>query len=139
MRSSSLFIAIALSVSGLACAGSGIQTETTPWSRLSADGGLGSLWGGSQEAQPEGDIQVAYQGDDATIDLWMKRGPELNTENVREKHTPRLDWVLNRLTLDTTSTFVEASHPSKARQQRAPSRPRRLRASKSRVHFVRSN
>ncbi|MBT8469157.1 MAG: hypothetical protein KJN97_10440 [Deltaproteobacteria bacterium] len=116
MRSSSWFIAIALSVSGLACAGSGVQTDTTRLSRLSAAGGLGGLWVGSQEAQPEGDIRVAYEGDDAKSDLWMKKAPELNIENVREKHTPRLDWVLNRMTSDTTSTFVEASDPTKARQ-----------------------
>jgi len=128
MRSSSLFIAIALSVSGLACAGRGVQIDTTRMSRHSAEGGLGGLWVGSQEAQSHGDIQLTYRGDDATSDLWMKRGPELNTENMREKQTPRLDWALNRLTPDTTSTFVEASHPTKARQRPAPSRPRRLRA-----------
>jgi len=116
MRSSSLFIAIALSVSGLACAGSGVQIDTTRLSRLSAERGLGGLWVDSQEAQSEQDIQLTYRGDDAMSDLWVKRGPELNTENMPEKQTPRLDWVLNRLTTDATSTFVEASDPTKARQ-----------------------
>jgi len=116
MRSSSLFIAIALSVSGLACASSSVQTETTRISRVSAGEGLGGLWVASQEAQPEGDVRVASQNDEAVSDLWIKKGSELNAEDMPRQDTPRLDWALSRLTPASASTFVTASHPAKARQ-----------------------
>ena len=127
MRNSPLFIAIALSVSGLACAGSSAQTQTMRLSRVSAEQGLDPLWVGSQEVRSNEEVQLAYQSEEATSDLWMKRGPDSNTDNIPEKQTPRLDWVLNRITPDATSTFVEASHPSKGRPQASGSF-RRLRA-----------
>lgn len=116
MRSSSLFIAIALSVSGLACASSGVQTETTRLSRVSAGEGLGGLWVASREAPPEGDVRVAHQDDEAVSDLWIKNGSKLNAEDKPRQDTPRLDWALSRLTPASTLTFVAASHPTKTRQ-----------------------
>lgn len=116
MRSSSLFIAIALSASGLACASSSVQTETTRLSRVSAGEGLGGLWVASQDAQPEGDIRVAHQNDEAVSDLWIKTGSELKTEDMPRQETPRLDWALSRMTPASASTFVAASQPTKARQ-----------------------
>lgn len=116
MHRSSLFIALTLSVSGLACTGSGVQTETTRLSRVSPGGELGGLWVASQEAQPRGEIRVAGQYDEAASDLWIKGGSELSTERIPAQETPRLDWVLNRLTPSSTPTFVAASRPTKARQ-----------------------
>jgi len=116
MRSSPLFIAIALSVSGLACASSSVQTETTRLSRVSAGESLGGLWVASQEAQPEGDVRVAHQNDEAVSDLWIEADTQLNAEDMPRPDTPRLDWALSRLTPASTSTFVAASHPTKAHQ-----------------------
>lgn len=115
MRNSTLITAIALAVSVTACASSGAHTETTRLSRLSAEQGLGGLWVGSEEAQPGGEILVARHDDEARADLWMKTGTESNPEGTPRQPTPRLDWVLHRLTPSSTSSFVESSWPSRAR------------------------
>ncbi len=115
MRNSTLITAIVLAVSVTACAGSGAHTETTRLSRLSAAQGLGGLWVGSEEGQPQGEILVARHDEEAGADLWMKTGAESIPEGMPRQHTPRLDWVLHRLTPSSTSSFVESSRPSRAR------------------------
>ncbi len=115
MRNSTLLIAIALSVSGTACAGYGAHTETTRVARFSSVQGLGGLWVGSQESLPEGEILVARHADEARSDLWMKDHAESTAEEMPRQQTPRLDWAIHRLTPGTTSSFVESSQSTRAR------------------------
>lgn len=115
MQSSSLFIAAALSVFTLGCAGSGVHTESPRLSRFSGGEGISDLWVPARESQSQEDIQVMYRSE-ATSDLWMKKGFESDTGDGRDTLTPRIDWVLNRLAPSSSITFVEASHPTTAHQ-----------------------
>jgi len=115
MRNSTLLVAIALSVSCIACAGSGAHTETTRLTRLSGGQGIGGLWVGSQDAQPQGEILVARNDDEARGDLWMKSGSESTAEEMPRQQTPRLDWVIHRVTPSSTSSFVESNRSSRVR------------------------
>lgn len=115
MRNSTLFVAIALSVSCTACAGYGAHTETTRLTRLSDGQGIGGLWVTSPDAQPRGEILVARHDDEARGDLWMEAPSGPSDLEMARQETPRLDWVLQRLTPSSSSSFVESSQPSRAR------------------------
>lgn len=115
MRNSFMFIAIAASLAGTACAGSSVRSETTRVSRVSV-GGLGGLWISSPAVASEGEIRVASREEEPTSDLWIKKAPELDPAAFPEKQTPRLDYALQRLTPGSTATFVEVSKQNRARQ-----------------------
>ena len=117
MHSSTSLVAIALSVLAGACSASGAQMNTTPLSHRFASGGLDGLWVAAPEEHPEGEVRAAYLSDEPKADLWMKRGSESTTDDgFPTRVTPRLDYVLRRITPDSTSTFVRASYPSTARK-----------------------
>ena len=114
MHRSTWLVAIALSVSGSACAKSGTQTSTQPLSHRLA-GGLGGLWVATPDPQPEGEVRIASQ-DDQKADLWMKRSTEENPDALPVRQSPRLDYVIRRVTPDSTTTFLRASTQTNARQ-----------------------
>ena len=115
MKSSTSFVVVLLSLSAMACAGSGAHTRPARLSGPSAGEGLGSLWIPSEGTRSGEDIEVAYHRK-AHSDLWMQPEIAPNTQNGPREPRPRLDSVLSRLTPRTSFDVLRASHPVRAQQ-----------------------
>lgn len=98
MRSSTSLIVLTFAAATIGCTSSTHQTGTTGWSRVTASEGLGNLMASTQTPRPEGRLHVAEVGEEVPSDLWMKKGSESDARDLVARPTPRLDWVLYRMT-----------------------------------------